>query len=102
MSKAGKIYLWVCLALLLICLLLDILFYVPIDWYCFVVLGEDFSFFMGLLFGILASIHFNVFWGVQSGAGRIFGTLLVLAYSYGIIYALFAGIGWIIEHVRIV
>ena len=98
MSKAGKIYLWSCGALLLICLLL----YRPIEWYFFVVLGEHADIFIGLLFGILASIHFNLFWGARGVSQRLVGTLLAFIITSGIVGGLFQLIRWIIEHVRIV
>ena len=98
MSKAGKIYLWICLALLLVCLLL----YRPIEWYCFVVLGAHASFYLGLLFATLIVIHLNIFWGLKGFVERFFATLIAFSFGFGIIEALFEAIRWIIEHVRII
>ena len=98
MSRAAKIYRVACTVLLVICMV----FYWPMKTLYFnITLELDFYIVLGFLFGALATIDFNCFWGVESSAGRFFGSILVLAFSTGIFYEIFYGIDWVFENSNI-
>ena len=94
-KKADKIYLYCCLGLLV----LGVVLYKPMLYY----FGRsDLYVIIGMLFGFLAAIHFNIFWGVDGWVERIFGTFLSFIICATLIGGLFQGIDWIICHIRIV
>ena len=95
-NKADKIYLYCCIGLLVLCIFL----YKPLLNY-FVAYGDGMYIAIGILFGILASIHFNVFWGVHGGVERFWGTVAVFSITATMIGGLFQGLEWIITHVTI-
>lgn len=95
-KRADKIYLYCCLGLLLLCAIV----YKPLLDY-FVAYGGGMNAAVGILFGVLASIHFNIFWGVHGGVERFWGTVAVLTITATIIGGLFQGIEWIITHIKI-
>lgn len=95
-KKVDKIYLYCCLGLLLLCAIV----YKPMLDY-FVAYGDGMNVAIGILFGILASIHFNVFWGVHGGVERFWGTVAVFSITATMIGGLFQGLEWIITHVTI-
>lgn len=98
MSKAAKIYRVICIVLLGFCMV----FYWPMKTLYFnITLDLKFYQALGLFFAVLATIYFNCFDGPESGAGRFFGSILVLSYSTGIFYLIFYGIDWVFEHSNI-
>lgn len=95
-KKADKIYLYCCLALFVIC----VVFYKPLLNH-FLAYGDGMYIAIGIMFGVLASIHFNVFWGVRGGVERFWGTVAVFSITATMIGGLFQGLEWIITHVKI-
>ena len=97
-KKADKMYVWICVGLFVLCCL----FYKTLRmFFCNLTLSLDLYYALGFLFAILATIHFNIFWGVDSGVERFFGSILILSFSYILFGGILYWLDWAIDHIKI-
>ena len=98
MKKGEKIYLWASLALLV----LFAVFIIPIRRLVWIWFSDDYSVIMGLLFGIIAAVYINLYFGVKGGIERIFATILGLSLTYIVVGGVFYFIEWAVDHIKII